>query len=198
MNIKSKGFTLYPRAYSLHKKSGFTLIELLVVVAIIGILATVVLSSLSNARERARDAKRLSDIKTIQTALEMYANDNNGRYPMTRSRYLGSHNTSSWANLESILGTTLPVDPLNTSDSIDDNAAGDGNFVYSYHGYDDSYWCNGRSYYLVFNLEGKNGNGDNDGVKACMGQKRVNGDAFTVGMNGDGSLTTPDLSGTSK
>jgi prepilin-type N-terminal cleavage/methylation domain-containing protein len=76
MNTTSKGFTLYPRASSLHKKSGFTLIELLVVVAIIGILATVVLSSLSSARERARDARRLSDMKTIYTALVQYDLDN--------------------------------------------------------------------------------------------------------------------------
>jgi prepilin-type N-terminal cleavage/methylation domain-containing protein len=71
-----KRFTLYPRASSLHKKSGFTLIELLVVVAIIGILATIILSSLSSARERARDARRLSDMKTIYTALVQYELDN--------------------------------------------------------------------------------------------------------------------------
>ncbi len=59
---------------------GFTLIELLVVVAIIGILSSVVLASLNSARSKARDAKRLSDMRQIQNALEMYYHDN-GFFP---------------------------------------------------------------------------------------------------------------------
>ena len=51
---------------------GFTLIELLVVIAIIGVLATVVLASLNTARRKSRDARRLSDVKQIQLALELY------------------------------------------------------------------------------------------------------------------------------
>lgn len=61
-------------------KQSFTLIELLVVIAIIGLLSTVVLVSLNGVRARARDARRLSDMKTIQTALEAYYNDK-GYYP---------------------------------------------------------------------------------------------------------------------
>jgi hypothetical protein len=126
----------------------------------------------------------------------MYANDNNGRYPM--NSWVGSH-TDSWANLESILGTTLPVDPINTSTSTRNRSANQGNYVYSYHSSVSPVWCRYKAYMLVFNLEGKNGDGDNDGVTRCDGAMRNNGDtAFTVGMNGDGSLITPDLSGTSK
>lgn len=63
-------------------KRGFTLIELLVVIAIIGLLSSVVLASMNTARQKARDAARISDIRQIQTAIEMYASDN-GHYPIT-------------------------------------------------------------------------------------------------------------------
>lgn len=53
-------------------KKGFTLIELLVVVAIMALLASLAIVALNQARARARDARRVSDIKQIQTALEMY------------------------------------------------------------------------------------------------------------------------------
>lgn len=63
------------------KQKGFTLIELLVVIAIIGLLSTLAVVALTSAREKARDAKRISDIKQVQTALELYFADTGGNYP---------------------------------------------------------------------------------------------------------------------
>jgi prepilin-type N-terminal cleavage/methylation domain-containing protein len=59
---------------------GFTIIELLMVITIIGLLASIVLVSMQGLRAKARDAKRLSDMAAIQTAVEMYANTHDGEY----------------------------------------------------------------------------------------------------------------------
>ena len=61
-------------------KKGFTLIELLVVVAVIGILSTVVLASLSSARTRAQTARTLTELRNISQAFQIYELDNND-YP---------------------------------------------------------------------------------------------------------------------
>lgn len=92
-------------------KRGFTLIELLVVIAIIGILSSVVLASLNSARQKSRDARRISDVKQLQLALELYF-DSNSQYPagtaltpLTAGDFIAS----------------LPIDPLNS-----------GAYVYTY------------------------------------------------------------------
>ena len=59
---------------------GFTLIELLVVIAIIAILAVLIIINLNVARKKARDAVRKSDLSQIQSALEIFI-DENKRYP---------------------------------------------------------------------------------------------------------------------
>ncbi len=76
-------------------KQGFTLIELLVVIAIIALLSTLAVVALGSARQKANDAKRLSDIKQMQTTLELYYTDNNA-YPTTTAQgiTLGSTNAA--------------------------------------------------------------------------------------------------------
>ncbi len=73
---------------------GFTLIELLVVIAIIGILSSVVLTSLSTAKLKAQDAQRASNLTEIRKALELYY-DANGHYPIQSANW-GSE-CSGWA-----------------------------------------------------------------------------------------------------
>lgn len=102
------------------KKRGFTLIELLVVIAIIGILASIVMVSLSGAKSKSRDAKRQADIKNIQLALSMYYNDN-GMYP--KNIYASSGSAPS-SGLAPTYLPTVPRDPNATAACTDSNGSG--------------------------------------------------------------------------
>lgn len=105
----------------MHRTSrGFTLIELLVVIAIIGILSSVVLASLNSARKKGRDARRISDVKQIQLALELYY-DNNQSYPAGT----GAASTTLAALVSSGFISSIPQDPTNS-----------GSYVYTYAGAD--------------------------------------------------------------
>ena len=83
-------------------KRGFTLIELLVVIAIIGILSSIVLASLNSARKKGRDARRISDVKQIQLALELYY-DAHSNYP-TSAQYASNLVSEGFIS-------TVPTDP---------------------------------------------------------------------------------------
>jgi prepilin-type N-terminal cleavage/methylation domain-containing protein len=62
------------------RESGFTIIELLIVIAIIGILATLVLTNFQGAQAKGRDTVRTSDINSVYQKLEEFYNENGG-YP---------------------------------------------------------------------------------------------------------------------
>lgn len=74
LNIKNK----------ILSKRGFTLVELLVVIAIIGILSTLLTANFIGVRQRGRDSQRKSNLRQIQSALELYRADQAG-YPATSS-----------------------------------------------------------------------------------------------------------------
>ncbi len=63
------------------QKRAFTLIELLVVIAIIGILASLIIVSLTGARSRATDTQLKNNLRNLNTALEQFGTDQNGLYP---------------------------------------------------------------------------------------------------------------------
>lgn len=95
------------------RQRAFTIIELLVVMGIIGLLASVVVASIAPAREKARDARRLQDMNTIRSALELYY-EANKQYPAFRARTGASSCGTNWCALETALApfvTTLPRDP---------------------------------------------------------------------------------------
>jgi len=104
-------------------RRGFTLIELLVVIAIIGMLASVVVINVSSVRMKGRDAKRVSDLSTVASALQSYYADNH-KYIIT---------STAWVNVSTLSGLTsgkylssLPIDPKNI-----------GTNIYSYYSYSD-------------------------------------------------------------
>ena len=141
-------------------KKSFTLIELLVVIAIIGIIATFITVSVRSAQSRARDAKRVSDLEALNTAIQMYYRATghfpslpdgcgnytqlpDGQYTWEADRHPSSNNVSRWVtghcltdNFIPGLAPTyipqLPVDPGPEKDNGEGNYRG---FLY-YHLYD--------------------------------------------------------------
>jgi prepilin-type N-terminal cleavage/methylation domain-containing protein len=63
-------------------QKGFTLIELLITIAVAGVLVTLGLSTYVSSQKASRDARRKSDLKQYQTALENYANRSGSLYPI--------------------------------------------------------------------------------------------------------------------
>ncbi len=111
---------------SLNRQKGVSLIELLVIIIIIVILASISVIALNGQRAKARDAKRISDIKQVRTALEFYFSDE-GEYPIVEQPIvLGQANATKLCskveggfvaaetacNQETTYMTEIPTDPL--------------------------------------------------------------------------------------
>lgn len=95
----------------LHNQAGFSLLELLVVISIIGILIAVSVAGFSTAQSRSRDARRRSDVKAIQNAMEQFFAEN--------TTYTGG-----CAALGTYIQGGLPLDPQSGDPLNCDDTAG--------------------------------------------------------------------------
>ena len=146
-----------------YHSNAFTLIELLVVIAIIGLLSSAVLASLSGARESARDTKRKQDLQQIQTALNLFYNDNN-RWPTqaspddANSGSTGKICSECSGNINAILSnymSSAPEDPINDTDH--------------YYYYDGNHNCGGHlNHAVVFAKTMETGETNRDDLKCSV------------------------------
>lgn len=112
------------------RSKGFTLIELLITISILAIISSVAIVSYSQAQLTARDSKRKSDLRALQTSLELYYQRNNQTYPTTSFTNLDSQLVPDFIN-------KLPTDPSSPARNY-------------------SYSSDGTSYALCTDLENDN------------------------------------------
>lgn len=158
------------------KKRAFTLIELLVVIAIIGILATLAVVALQQARQNARDAKRMADMKQVQTALELFFNENS-RYPTLEE--WGSGSISSFGAGE-IFMHKIPTAPT----PADGDCSDFNDYIYTPS-------PDGSSYAIDFCI-GKQISNLNSGRKQVVPGGIIN---FEAGGSGDSGGDAPICTG---
>ncbi len=108
---------------------GFTLVEILIVIAIIGILSSLLLPNFLGARERARDARRKSDIDAIRKGLELFKNDQSPvAYPTATSGRLPC--AVPLPTTGASMGK-VPCDPLGPTPYIYTSPVGSSNLDYT-------------------------------------------------------------------
>ncbi len=114
---------------NISKIRAFTLIELLVVIAIIAILTSIVMTSFGPSKQKARDAKRISDIGTIQLALELYF-DRCKEYP-TKTGLAGTVTNDLAVTMNNGCPAATPAISLGSYISTIPTSASPNNYIYT-------------------------------------------------------------------
>ncbi|MFA4833536.1 MAG: type II secretion system protein [Patescibacteria group bacterium] len=133
--------------------TGFTLIELLVIISIIGFLTVAALFSFNIVRMHSRDAIRVGNVATLNRALAMYMNDQDG-YPISSGECLKATSGPGKDVLDADVIVEIPLDPLwptTIPASVNEDGYAEGaasNFCYYYMGTNQNYYI---SYYLESN-----------------------------------------------
>jgi prepilin-type N-terminal cleavage/methylation domain-containing protein len=129
-------------------QKGFTIIELLIVIVVIGILATITAIALGGANERARDAARESDARSLRQALETYYTLGNSVYPTLADMNSETFRDEHFQGLDEEVFT----DPNGTTSDLTDDENAVNQYIYEPEGCDvDLGGC--TSYTLTVNLE---------------------------------------------
>lgn len=68
------------------RRSGFTLIELMIVIGIIAILAAILVPNMVRSKNQGRLSACKQNVRSMASAIESYATDNQGRYPSALNR----------------------------------------------------------------------------------------------------------------
>src|SRR5262245_8042488 len=97
----------------MNKKRAFTLIELLVVIAIIGILASLLLPTFGQAKERSRRTECLSNLRQVNLAIRLYSDDYADSLPVLPSPNPYPNGVGAYYKqlVKGYLGLTGPASP---------------------------------------------------------------------------------------
>ncbi len=176
------------------KNRGFTLIELLVVISIIGLLSSVVIASLNNARSKGKDSKRMSDVVQLQRALEIYY-DTYETYPVSSwvSSGQSTWNTSAnplYALVTNNILSSLPVDPKNDFTGASNVPANQYAYTYFSTNYPTTPSGSGKWYMISFNLENAQKIEQSDGAYTCSTTNPTAGTYNEAGQFHFGNNTT--------
>jgi prepilin-type N-terminal cleavage/methylation domain-containing protein len=175
MKSNAPGPATSPRTFG---KNAFTLIELLVVIAIIAILAAMLLPALATAKEKAKRAQCMSNLRQTGLALQLYAGDNRDRLPAKDPNETSTAN-SLWDLPKSMGDALANVSATQSNNVYKKIFYCPGSFAKIVDQADDYFWNYGTgnhvtSYQWIISRDGSTGYGAGNGVALATGRGYLN------------------------